>query len=100
SLAQLRKRSAEDNDLLQLEQALEDGAGIADAELYVNLAMAKECEDIGQYHRAFSHYTRGKGVQKRARGYDGSSDRALFAAIEQAFDTAAPQGAAGYDSDE
>lgn len=100
SLAQLRKRSTEDNDLLQLEQALEDGAGIADAELYVNLAMAKECEDIGQYHRAFSHYTRGKGVQKRARGYDGSSDRALFAAIEQAFDTAAPQGAAGYDSDE
>jgi len=100
SLAQLRKRSAEDNDLSQLEQALAAGTGIADAELYVNLALAKECEDLGQYHRAFSHYTRGKGVQKRARGYDGSSDRALFAAIEQAFAGPAPQGTAGFDSDE
>jgi len=99
SLAQLRTRSAEDNDLPQLEHALQAGAGITEAELYVHLALAKECEDLGDYHRAFSHYSQGKGVQKRARGYDGSSDRALFAAIEQAFKAGAAM-PAGFDSEE
>lgn len=99
SLAQLRRRSADDNDLPQLEQALELGAGVDDAVLYVNLAIAKECEDLGDYSRAFQHYVQGKGTQKRARRYDGSTDRALFTAIEQTF----PEGASaspGHDSAE
>jgi len=100
SLAQLRKRSATDNDVAQLQAALQAGAGIAEAELYVNLALAKECEDLGDYHRAFQHYAEGKGVQKRARGYDGSSDRALFAAIEQAFGAESLAAADGHDSEE
>jgi len=99
SLAQLRRRSPEDNDLPQLEQALQLGDGVAEATLYVNLALAKECEDLGDYHRAFQHYVQGKATQKRARRYDGSADRALFEAIERAF----PEGVAagpGYDSEE
>ncbi len=39
-------------------------------------------------------------MQKRARGYDGSSDRALFTAIEQAFATPVPSNVPGHDSDE
>lgn len=86
SLAQLRRRSRRDNDIALLEGALEAGKGVPEAQLYVNLALAKEREDLGEYEAAFAHYRDGKAVQKRARGYDGSSDRALFAAIEHAFD--------------
>lgn len=85
SLAQLRKRNADDNDVEQFRQALASAGNDHDAALYVNLALAKELEDLGQYEAAFQCYVDGKQVHKRLRGYESARDQALFDAIEAAF---------------
>ena len=89
-LGQLRRHAADDHDLPQLAAALEAGQGHPEAELYVNLAMARQYEDLGDYDAAFAHLQRGKDVQRRLRSYSPEDDRALFAAIERAFPVQAP----------
>lgn len=99
SLAQLRRCTPEDNDVALLQAALATAGEDPDAKLYLNLAMAKEQEDLGHYAEAFRCYSEGKRVQKIARGYDSSQDAALFDAITRSFRAEDPP-VAGHDSEE
>jgi len=85
SLAHLRRRDAQDNDLAALNAALASAGGDPEATLYLNLAMAKQLEDLGDYPGAFRRLVAGKAGLKRARGHAGARDREMFAAIERAF---------------
>ncbi|MBN6100923.1 sulfotransferase [Xanthomonas sp. CFBP 8703] len=99
SLSQLRKWSEDENNLALLEQALASAGEAPEAVLYLNLALAKEHEDLGDYHAAFRGYVQGKAVQKRARGYTSEHDAVLFEALQRAFRAdAAPT--SGFDSQE
>src|SRR5690606_25572461 len=69
SISQLRVQSADDNHVQRLRQQLVDHAGQPDAVLHLNLALAKELEDLGDAEGAFRHYTAGKSVlAARAHG--------------------------------
>ncbi|UYB50942.1 sulfotransferase [Xanthomonas sp. AM6] len=99
SLSQLRKWTAEENNLALLQRVLASAGDVPEAVLHLNLALAKEHEDIGDYHAAFRGYVQGKAVQKRARGYTSSRDQQLFDALHRTFhagDAPAP----GFDSEE
>jgi len=99
SLSQLRKWTADDNNLSLLEQTLASAGDEPEALLYLNLALAKEHEDIGDYRAAFRGYVQGKAVQKRARGYTSSRDQLLFDALHRAFH-AGDEPTPGFDSEE
>lgn len=99
ALSQLRKQTRERNHVPRMQALLAQEAGNAEAQLYLNIAVAKELEDIGDYPRAFGHYVRGKAAQRRRVGPSAARDAAIFDAVRRYFDR--PRAAApGCDSTE
>lgn len=96
--SQLRRQTVTSNHLEQLDQALTEARGDADAETCLQMALAKEHEDLAQYPQAFKHYRRGKAAAGTGRHYAIEHDEALFAAIIGEF--AQQPHAAGCASDE
>lgn len=85
ALSQLRKQSESDNHIVRLESLLPQAADDTDGLMYLNLALAKEREDLRQYARSFEHLTLGKTVKRASRSYDSARDEELFNALENAF---------------
>jgi tetratricopeptide (TPR) repeat protein len=85
SLSQLKRWGPQENNLEVLEDARQLAGHDPDGVLYVNMAMAKELEDIGRFPEAFRSFGRAKAPQKTIRRYESSRDVALFEAIERTF---------------
>ena len=98
SRAQLRKWTPGDNHVDHL-QRLRAGAGNdAMAQLCLNLALSKECEDLGEDVEAFDRLVEGKRWGRTGRNYSTAQDEELFEALV----ASAPRGVpaeAGCDSD-
>ena len=90
ALAQLRRQAPGENHLPRLEALLADHPTGEGAQLYINLALAKEYEDLQEYPRAFEHLVAGKSSHGRVRGYAPERDRDLFAALMQALPAPVP----------
>lgn len=54
-----------------------------DAAMYINLALAKEMETLGQYEQSFAHLSEGKRRGGARRGDTSERDAALFEALMQ-----------------
>jgi tetratricopeptide (TPR) repeat protein len=89
TLAQQRRQTPAHNHIERLRAALEDAGDDADAVMYLNLAMAKELEDLEDYRQAFAALVRGKSAGA-PRGGSSQRDDALFEAIERSFPGPAP----------
>ena len=88
ALAQLRRQTRDSNHLERLRALLAQvGEDDARARMYLNLAIAKEKEDLGEYASSFRHLTIGKRDGARGRDYRFERDRELFDAIIDAFAT-------------
>src|SRR3546814_3169415 len=98
-LSQLRRQTASANHVESLRTLLSTAGGNAEARLYLNLALAKEYEDLGQYPLAFEHLGAGKSSHRDSRRYAFARDQALFDALMHATPVPAA-GAVGNDSDE
>jgi tetratricopeptide (TPR) repeat protein len=98
-LAQLRKQAPDRNHVDRLEAIIQTQRHDDDAQLYLNVALAKEYEDLGDYPRAFGHYQTGKAVHRRRLGDADARDAAMFDAIRRHFDGIAGE-AAGDGSEE
>ncbi len=85
SLAHLRRWRVEDNELDLLRRTVADAGDDPEARLYLNLALAKQYEDVGDHRAAFACYVAGKEGLKRARGYTSARDQAMFDAVRRAF---------------
>ncbi|MCR6495826.1 sulfotransferase [Thermomonas sp. S9] len=96
ALAQLCKATPEHNHLDRLRGLLERADG-GEARMYLNLALAKELEDLGDYPCAFSHLAAGKAAGGEARGYSSARDAALFDTLRGLFP--APGDSGGGDPD-
>ena len=84
-LSQLRKQTAERNHRARYEAMLPHAKSV-DAQLQLRMALAKECEDLGEPQQAFGHLLAGKSAKRAQLGYDSAEDTALFAAIRQHFE--------------
>ncbi|OHE83280.1 MAG: sulfotransferase [Lysobacterales bacterium RIFOXYA1_FULL_69_10] len=93
ALAQLRRQTGEANHLDRLHALREGLSGDRDGRMYVNLAMAKELEDLGEFADAFDRLSEGKRAGREGRSYRPEQDEALFDAIIAAF--AGPVAAGG-----
>lgn len=89
ALAQLRTQTPAHNHLPRLQATLDARGDDPDAVLHVNLAIAKELEDLGDYATAFGHLVRGKAVVATRRGSSRAADRAAFDAIRAGLDIGA-----------
>jgi Tfp pilus assembly protein PilF len=87
-LAQLQKQTAEHNHIARMRELLERYANDPGAQLLLNIALGKECDDLAEYPQAFEHYTRGKAAGRRMRPYAFARDEAMFDAIVRAFPVA------------
>ncbi|MGH8158995.1 MAG: sulfotransferase [Rhodanobacter sp.] len=85
SLAQLRRQIPANHHVARLESLLSKHQNNAAALTYLNMALAKECEDLADYPRAFEHLVRGKSAGRGARHDSIQRDKALFEALTQAF---------------
>lgn len=84
-LSQLRRQSAERNHLAPLHRLLSQHASEPNAQIYLNMALAKEYEDLDDYPRAFKHLQRGKSAARKARPYSIKRDQLMFEALMSAF---------------
>ena len=85
ALAQLRRQEPQANHVARLCELLAR-PGLDDVgRMYLNLALAKELEDLGQYPQAFAHLVAGKSAGRERRGSSRERDDAVFDALEQAF---------------
>lgn len=87
TLAHLRKQTPDSNHVPRLESMVsepEDPADIS-AQICLNMALAKELEDLGEYAKSLDHLMRGKAAAFKGHDYAIERDEALFAAITGAF---------------
>ena len=92
ALSQLRKQTATDNHVERLRAALGGAGSDALGQLYVNLALSKELEDIGDYPRSFDHLVAGKHAHRRGRSYSSERDGRIFDALMASRDAVAGGG--------
>lgn len=85
ALAQLRRQTLASNHLERLHALLASHPADLHAQLYLNLALAKELEDMRQYRASFAHLTAGKSSQRAVRNYSPMRDEAIFQALIRDF---------------
>lgn len=93
ALAQLRRQTPEHNHVERLQGLLSQHGKTGDSGALINLqlALAKEQEDLGHYPQALDNYTRAKAVAAKQVSYSPHDDAALFQAITESFPVGAPQ---------
>jgi tetratricopeptide (TPR) repeat protein len=88
TLAQLKRQTPTSNHVERLESLL-SSVGHAPSErparMWLNMALAKEYEDIADYSRAFDHLVQGKSAAASGSTYSIQRDEELFAAIMDIF---------------
>lgn len=85
SLTQLRRQTPANQHLERLQSLLSRHKDNTAAQTYLNMALAKEYEDLAEYSRAFEHLVRGKAAVQNTRHYSIRRDEALFSALTLAF---------------
>ena len=85
SLSQLRRQTQESNHIERLSALAARAVGKVTATTFLNMALAKELEDIGEYEKAFEHYSVGKSAPKAMLKYSREHEAALFNALASRF---------------
>lgn len=92
TLSQLHRQTRDSNHIARLQAWADAYPHDEDAQTFVNMALAKEHEDLSEYPDAFTRLVQGKSAGKEKRGYNVRADEALFDAITRRFSE--PEGAA------
>lgn len=82
----LRKRTADDNHIDDLQQALNKLSGDDPGEVPLCYALAREYEDLGEDELSFSYLKRGADSRRQRMNYDVGSEVAVMKRISQSFD--------------
>lgn len=83
SLSQLRRQTPAAHHVERLLALLSRHGSDATATTCLNMALAKEYEDLGDYAKAFEHLVRGKSAGRRTRAHSMQRDTSMFAALMQ-----------------
>ena len=85
SLSQLRRQTPESNHIERLSALAQSVTGRVTATTFLNMALAKEYEDLGDVERAFLHCTLGKDAPRELLRYSRAREKALFDALASGF---------------
>lgn len=81
TLSQLRRQTSERNHLARLQSLLPKSSANPTAQMNLNLALAKEYEDLADYPTALRHLVAGKSAGASMRQYSSKRDEELFEQI-------------------
>jgi tetratricopeptide (TPR) repeat protein len=95
--SELRVQRRERNHIAELEAILPRTRGDWRGEVQIRFALAKECEDLGEYARSFEYLRSGAKTRREHLKYGVATDVATVDWIMQAFPAALLAGAAGAD---
>lgn len=84
-LAHLNEQTLQSNHVSRLEHLLQEAEGAEQATICINMALAKEYEDLAIYDKAFSHLTKGKQAGASFRRYMSAHDAKIFDALQRAI---------------
>lgn len=89
TLAQLRRQTPQNNHVERLEHLLRQVGETSDPEAStcLNMALAKEYEDLSDYRLSYHHLVLGKKANATNRAYSGQRDQEMFAALMERFST-------------
>jgi len=90
SLSHLRKQTVESNHIQRLSELVERSSGRITATTFLNMALGKELEDLGQYERAFRHYAKGKNAPRKLLKYSREKQAEFFHALAEGFPVPLP----------
>ena len=82
--AHLRTQSPERNHIQQLEQALSRTESVT-GQVQLCYALAKECEDIGDFERSFASLKQGADLKRRHMQYTVDSDLGIIERIREVY---------------
>lgn len=97
-LAMLKRQSVESRHLASWSPLLQQHGADPGARIFLNLALAKESEDLGDYAAAFEYYVAGKAAARRTRPPSAERDRAMFDALSRYAPAANPKSRQGFPS--
>ena len=86
SLSALKTFEANDQQMEIMERTLAHGELSDAARTEILFALAKACEDLGEYDRGFEYLEQGNRLRKNALHFDIEEDRNLFARIKEMAD--------------
>ena len=84
NLGLLRSCTRDDSCILQLRRLYEEAKDETNR-MHASFALARACEDVGEYDEAFSLYQEGNGLRKKQLDYSIEKDRVLFERIRSVF---------------
>jgi len=99
ALSQIRRQTPDRNHVDLLQSLVTQYPHDIEASIHLNMALAKEYEDLAEYPQAFDHLVRGNAAVNSTRPYSQERDVALFDALMHAFPSSQPI-TAGYPTDE
>ena len=79
---QLKKLDGQDERVLKMLELYRDASMSDEQRCHINFGLAKVCEDLDDFERAFTHYADGNELRKKFLGYDVSQDVELFRKIK------------------
>ncbi|HEY1784249.1 MAG TPA: sulfotransferase [Pirellulales bacterium] len=86
--ADLKTFHSGDVDLAALEAFAQTDGLPPGKMLYIHFALAKALEDVGDYERAFDHWSKGNAIKRREVEYNEAVQQGTFRLIADAFDAA------------
>lgn len=92
SLSHLRRQTVECNHVRRLSELAERSHGRVTATTFLSMALGKEFEDLGQYERAFHHYTVGKSAPRSLLKYSRAREADFFHALADSLPAPLPDG--------
>ena len=85
NLAGIKKFLSRDEQFLQMQELYEDLAISEQNRCHICFALAKACEDLRHFARAFRLYEEGNALRKKQLGYDKVQDQKLFEKLKTNF---------------
>ena len=85
NLSLSKKFDAQDEQYLRTLQLYLDQNISEEQRCHINFVLAKACEDLGDFEKAFQHYREGNALRKKLLNYDISQDLVLFKQIKSSY---------------
>ena len=84
-LTLMKRFDAQDEQYLKMQE-LYLNENISEEQLcHINFGLAKACEDLGNYEKAYSHYGEGNLLRKKLLNYDINQDVELFKQLKSSY---------------
>ncbi len=86
NLSLLKKFNSKDEQYLNMEKLYLDESATDEELCHINFGLAKACEDLSDFEKAFMHYNKGNSLRKKILKYKIGKDKKFFKQIEDAYD--------------